>query len=209
VYTWFGGTPPAVIDIQSFLGFLLLSLPVAVGEEFGWRGMMLPDTQGVIDGWYFGAFGNTSGNDGVPFWESEGAKNKKDDDRMSGLSMAAAAAIQPKGTTHNSIVNSLSLSRGGSMSASMNARSLMGTLEEAEDEEEESVDGSVVLTVEGDNNDPPHWKWSPTLASLFIGFVWGTWYVPACVCLSTYLLTTPFANMPVCLSVFTCLSHSY
>jgi len=49
-YVWFGGPPPETKQVGAFFTTMAMSIPVgSMGEEFGWRGMMLPDVQDLLD----------------------------------------------------------------------------------------------------------------------------------------------------------------
>jgi membrane protease YdiL (CAAX protease family) len=50
MYVWFGGPPPKQKSLVSFITVFLISFPVgSLGEEFGWRGIMLPDMFAILD----------------------------------------------------------------------------------------------------------------------------------------------------------------
>lgn len=51
IYVWFGGNSPRTTP-TSFVITLLLSIPVgSLGEEFGWRGILVPTMQDILDSW--------------------------------------------------------------------------------------------------------------------------------------------------------------
>ena len=52
LFVWFGGAPPKTKVPGEFFVTAAISIPVgALGEEFGWRGVMLPDAQTLVDEW--------------------------------------------------------------------------------------------------------------------------------------------------------------
>ena len=73
MYTWFGGPPPEVMTLKTWIQNLAIGLLAGFLSEFGWRGMMLPDAMEVLDYWYWKKYGQTEGNNGLPiaYWTNK------------------------------------------------------------------------------------------------------------------------------------------
>jgi membrane protease YdiL (CAAX protease family) len=152
LYVWFGGPPPPTQTVKAFFKDLGVSLLSAFLSEFGWRGMMLPDSMEVLDYWYWKHFGHTEGNNGepIPFWANKSMDAETADAEVT-LSASRSGAGGSKKFTQ------ASASRGDSRGA----HTLLPVVEEP------SETGRV-----------PHWKLSPTIAATCIGTGWFLWHLP-------------------------------
>ena len=107
MYVWFGGNPPRTTPTSFFIS-LLLSIPVgSLGEEFGWRGILIPALQDILDSWV------------------------------------------------------LNINR-------------------AEKDNEIEINREYLL-IESNEIEMPssQWKWSPLVATFFVGVVWALWHLPS------------------------------
>lgn len=141
LYTWFGGDAPETITFGRFFGIIAISMAVAILEEFGWRGIMLPDFQNCMDDWYYKQYGNCEGNDGlaIPFWAA-------------GDGYAEINPVAKK-----------------QMKRPVSTQSRSMRIVEEGDNDNDDVDVAAVV---------PHWKLSPCITSVAIGFAWALWHLP-------------------------------
>jgi membrane protease YdiL (CAAX protease family) len=169
LYTWFGGPPPETITFLKFLKLIGISLGVAILEEFGWRGIMLPDFQMCMDDWYFRRYGICSGNDGsdISFWTmligNAPPEGYTDLNRPNAASNPIVASNGNSNSVNSPVVNSAKRPLPSSQSRS-------GLLQSVREAGPNAVDDEVPVI--------RHWRMSPVVTSIAIGVFWAFWHLP-------------------------------